>query len=170
MYRFEDNILGKTDDTVLIERSEENAIASLSMAKQSERTIDIVSRDMDPAIYDSPEFVEAAKQMVLKNKMSRIRILAHEPALIVRRGHRLVDLAMQLTSFIEIRVPSLEHADFNDSLFIADTTGYIHRLNPERYEGKLNFNDKRTCRILAQQFDEMWGKSRSDPNFKRTLL
>jgi hypothetical protein len=170
MYKFDDYILGTTDDTILVDRSEENTAASVLMAIQADRSLDILSREMDPSIYNTPEFVEAAKKLVLKNKLSRIRVLAHEPALIVRRGHRLVDLAMQLTSFIEIRVPSLEHADYKDSLFIADTVGYIHRLNPERYEGRLNFNDKRNSRILTQQFDEMWGKSRPDPNFKRALL
>lgn len=170
MHKFEDYILGETDDTLLIDRSEDNTLASLMMVKQADRTIDIISREMDPVIYNTPEFAETIKQMVLKNKKSKVRILAHEPTLIVRRGHRLVDLAMQLTSFIEIRVPSFEHANYSDSLFIADTTGYIHRLNPERYEGKLNFNDKRISRILTHQFDEIWDKSRSDPNFKRTLL
>lgn len=170
MSKLEDNILGQTDDTVLIDRSEENALASLMMAKQANRTIDIISREMDPLIYNNLEFAETLKQIVLKNKRARVRILAHEPAVIVKRGHRLVDLAMQLTSFIEIRVPNLEHASYNDSLFIADTTGYIHRLNPARFEGKLNFNDKKTSRILTHQFDEMWEKSRSDPNFKRTFI
>ncbi len=170
MNKLEDNILGQTDDTILIDRSEENAFASLLMAKQAGRTLDIISREMDPLIYNNSEFAETVKQLVLKNKRARVRILAHEPTLIVKRGHRLVDLAMQLTSFIEIRVPSLEHANYNDSVFIADTTGYIHRLNPGRFEGKLNFNDKKTSRILTHQFNEMWNKSRSDPNFKRTFI
>jgi len=140
------------------------------MAKQAERSIDIIDRELDPAVYNNPEFAEAVKQLLLKNRYSSVRVLAHEPLIIVRRGHRLVDLAMQLTSFMEIRVPNYEHADFNESLFIADTAGYIQRTNAERYEGKLNFNDKRIARILAQQFDEMWGRSRPDPNFRRALL
>jgi len=170
MYNFENNQLGKTDETVLIDRSEENTVAALVMAKQASRTLDIFSRQLDPLILNTAEFAETVKQMVLKNKRAKVRILVHEPAAIVKRGHRLVDLSMQLTSFVEIRVPNLEHANFNESLFIADVTGYIHRLNPQRFEAKLSFNDKKTARLLTHQFDEIWEKSRSDPNFKRHFL
>jgi hypothetical protein len=170
MHGFEKNILGETDNLITVDTSGENALAALQMAQQSIRTLDIISPELDPAIYNNAEFVEAVKQMVLKNRRARVRMLAHEPATIVRRGHRLVDLAMQLTSFIEIRVPGQEHIDIRESLLIADTAAYIHRLNPERFEAKLNFNDKRTARLMSQQFDEMWEKSRSDPNFKRALL
>ena len=71
---------------------------------------------------------------------------------------------------IEIRVPGREHAQFNESLFVADQTGYIYRPNSDRYEGKLNFNDKRASRLLIHEFDEIWEKSRTDPNFKRALI
>jgi adenylosuccinate lyase len=104
------------------------------------------------------------------DKYTKVRILVHEPMQIVKRGHRLVDLAMQLSSFIEIRVPDQEFANFNESIMIADAIGFIHRINGERYEARLNFNDGRRSRILLKQFDEIWGKSRSDQNFKRALL
>jgi len=169
-YRIDNYVLGDTDDTVLVEKSEEHTLATLMMAQQANRSIEILSRDLDPVIYNTAEFVDAVKRLVLKSKYVKVRVLVHDPQAIVKRGHRMVDLAMQLSSYIEIRLPGHEHANFNESIFIADTTGFIHRINPERFEGKLNFNDKRTSRILLHQFDEMWEKSRSDPNFKRALL
>lgn len=170
MFKFERYLLGDTDDTLLIDSSEGNALAVLKMALQAERTLDIISRDLDPAIYNRADFVEAVKNMLLKSKRNRLRILVHEPNTIIKRGHRLVDLALFLTSFIEIRVMGWEHAQYNESLFVADRTGYIYRLNGERYEGKLNFNDKRASRLLIHEFDEIWKQSRSDPNFKRALI
>jgi len=169
-YKIDNYQLGDTDDTIMLEKSEEHTLASLMMAQQSNRTIEILSRTLDQVIYNTPEFAEAVKRLVLKSKYVKVRILVQEPMAVVKRGHRLLDLAMHLSSYIEIRVPSQEHASFNESMFIADTTGYIHRINPDRYEGKLNFNDKRTSRLLLQQFDQIWDKSRSDSNFKRALL
>jgi len=168
--RIDNYLLGDTDDTILLEKSEEHTLAALMMAQQSSRSIEILSRDLDQVIYNTSEFAEAIKRLVLKSKYVKVRILVKDPQAVVKRGHRLVTLAMHLSSYIEIRVPSQEHASFNEAIFIADTTGYIHRLNPDRFEGKLNFNDKRTSRILLRQFDEIWEKSRTDANFKRALL
>lgn len=169
-HKIDNYVLGDTDDVLMLEKSEEHTLASQMMAQQSSRTIEILSQNLDPVIYNTVEFTEAIKRLVLKSKYVKVRVLVHDPQAVVKRGHRLVNLAMHLSSYIEIRVPSFEHANFKESIFIADTTGFIHRINPERFEGKLNFNDKRTSRILLRQFDAMWEKSRSDPNFKRALL
>lgn len=170
MIRLEDCKLGETDEALALDTSEQVALATLTMVTQARRSLDIISRDLDPTIYDKPDFVEAVRQLVLKSRYTKVRLLVHEPMQIVKRGHRLVDLAMHLTSFIEIRVPDNEHANFNEALLIADALGYIHRQNGERYEAKLNFSDGRTARILSKQFDEMWIKGRTDQNFKRTFI
>ena len=170
IHPFANNILHETDETITVESSEENAAAALMMASQAGRSIEIVSRALDPVIFGAPDFVEAVKRMVLKSQYTRVRILVHEPLLIVQRGHRLLDLAFNLTSFFDLRVPGREHADYNESFAVFDTAGYIHRLDGERYEGKLNFNDQRTSRLLLHQFEEIWEKARQDPNLKRALL
>lgn len=170
MIRLENYTLGETDEPLVVGTSAEVALAALMMVGQSRRTLDIISRTLDPVIYDTPDFVEAVRQLVLKSRHTKVRLLVHEPAQIMKRGHRLVDLGMQLTSFIEMRIPDNEHADFNESLLIADAVGYIHRQNGERYEAKLNFSDGRASRILSKIFDEMWEKGRTDPNLRRALL
>jgi hypothetical protein len=170
MIKFENYILGDTDETLSVDTSEQLALGTQTMVQQAKRTLVIISRDLDPVIYNTAEFCESVRQMVLKSRYTKVRILVHEPMQIVKRGHRLVDLAMHLTSFIEIRVPDQEHADFNESVMIADAIGYAHRINGERYEARLNFNDGRTSRILLKQFEGMWGKAKTDQNFKRALL
>lgn len=170
MIRPEECILGETEEPLVVSSSAEVSLVALSMVKQAQRTLDMISRNLDPVVYDTPEFVQAVRQLVLKSRHTKVRILVHEPAQIMKRGHRLVDLAMQLTSFIELRVPDNEHADFNESLLIADASGYIHRQNGERYEAKLNFSDGRISRILSKVFDEIWEKGRPDPNLRRALL
>ncbi len=170
MYKFNKSILGETEDEVEIASSEENIYATNAMAAQANRTIDIISRRLDPPIYDTPEFIEAIKQLILKSSRAKVRVLVFEPEQIVKRGHRLVSLSMDMSSYITINVPNKEHDSFNESLFVADASGYIYRKESERFEGKVNFNDKRASRFLIHEFDEMWGKSRSDPNLRRALL
>ncbi len=166
----QDSLLGETDNKVAIDSRQDHSLVALMMAKQASRTLEIISRELDPVVYNNQEFVEAVKYLVLKNRKSKVRILVYEPMKIVKRGHRLVDLAMDLSSFIEFRVPNFEYADFNESIFIADTVGYIHRISSERFDGTLNFNGKRKSRTLTHQFDEIWEKAKPDPNLKRALL
>ena len=53
---------------------------------------------------------------------------------------------------------------------LADTTGYIHRQNGERYEGTLNFKDRRHSTHLLKQFTDMWELATPDPNFRKMML
>ncbi len=170
MFKIENCKLGETDEAYAVDTSEAVGLAALEMVRQGKRTLDIISRELDPTIYNSADFTEAVKQLVLRSRNTKVRILVYEPMRIAKRGHRLVDLAMHLSSFIDIRVPDREYADFNESILVVDSTGYIHRINGDRYETKLNFNDGRTSRIFTRQFDDMWEKSRTDQNFKRTHI
>jgi len=170
MLKIENHVLGVTDEKIPLETSEDHRRATQRMAAQARRHIAIISHDLDPAIYDTQEFVDAVKQLVLLNRFTHVRILVFDPLSIVKRGHRLFELMLHLTSFIEFRVPGFEHDGFNEALFIADETGYILKTTAERYEGSLNFNDARSARILMKQFDDMWSKARPDPNLKRVSL
>ena len=103
MIKFENYTLGKTEENLAVDTSEQLALASLTMVKHTDRTLDIISRQLDPLIYDTAEFAETVKQLVLNNKRAKVRILAHEPAIIVRRGHRLVELAMKRCQSVRVQ-------------------------------------------------------------------
>lgn len=170
MHILDDHELGRTDDVIKIDSREDNQIAIFKMAQQCNRTIDILSRELDPDLFDTIEFTDAVKSMVLNNRKAKVRVLVAEPKKIVSRGHRLIDLYRALPTYLDIRVPSKEHRDFNEMLFIADTTGYLHRLHPERFEATLNFNDKRVSKHLTMEFDEMWSKSAQDTNLRQLTI
>jgi hypothetical protein len=170
MLSFENHTLGVNDEKIAIESSGDHRLAALRMAQQAKSNIAIISRELDPPVYNTPEFVEAVKQLVLANRHTHLRAMVFEPQIIMKYGHRLVDMMLDLTSFIEFRVPSYEYDDFDESLFVADETGYILRTSAERYEGHVNFNDKRSARILMKKFEEMWEKAKPDPNLKRVIL
>jgi len=170
MLTFEKHNLGETDEMLYVKTREEHRLATLKMAQCCRRNMEIISHALDPHVYDTPEFVDAARRLTLQHRYARIRILVFEPPTIVKRGHRMIELMQNLPSYIEFRKPGFEYDGFNESVFIADATGYILRTAAERYEGTLNFNDKRASSILRHKFDEMWERSRQDPNLKRVSL
>lgn len=148
MYKFEKYQLGINYDEVAISSSDEHHLSATMMAQQCSRDISIISRELDPLAYDLQIFVDAVKSTLLANRGAKVRIMVFGSRVIVRRGHLLLNLAANLPSYIEFRKPGNDYRDFNESLFVADNTGYIHRTSAERFDGSINFYDKRKSKIL----------------------
>jgi hypothetical protein len=162
--------LGQDNQQIVLESSEDNRAASIALVKQCKRHLDITTRLLDPAIYDDDEFLEALKALATRSRYSRIRIMMYDSRAVVARGHRLLEIANQLSSFISLRQPGPDHQQFNEAWLIADTTGVIRRPLSDRYEGIVNFNDEGLARELDRQFKDLWEHGREDPNLRRLML
>ena len=170
MHAFEDHRLGIDDDEIAISSREEHHHAATLMAQQCRRDICIISRELDPSVYNVQEFADAVKSTVLANRRSRVRVLVFESQAIARRGHLLLNLAENLPSYIEFRRPARDYDEFNESLFVADSTAYVYRNSAERFEGSINFNDRRKSKTFMDVFEEMWARSTPDANLRKLSL
>ena len=167
---FERFILKKDSQPVAVDTSEECRLAALSMVRQAARGIDIVSRQLDPQMYDNREFFEAVNMFVVGSRHARVRALLRHTDAVIKHGHRLVTLSQRLSSFVELRVPATEFDEYNAAFLIVDGVGVIHRTLSDRFEGTVNFNDPRMARELTRQFEEMWPTALPDPSLRRTNL
>ncbi len=170
MQDFTEYQLGETDVLVPLEDREQHLLATQHMLQQCHRTVHIISRDLDPAIYAQPEFCDALTRIVLDNRRIQVRILVHEVQAIARGGHRLLEVANKLTGFIEMRKPGPDHKDYNGAMFVGDAIGFITRRTADRYLGKMNFNDQRESNLLINEFDEIWEKSIVDANLRKFVM
>lgn len=142
----------------------------LALASQARRTLDIVSRHLDPALYDNEPFAEAVKRLALGHRAARVRLFILDPRPLVGQGHRLIELAQRLSSFIDIRIPARQHREFNEAWLSADHTGYAHRQFSDRYAAEVDFNGRRRAAALAERLDEMWERGQRDANLRRLHL
>jgi hypothetical protein len=170
MHDIENYRLGETDKVLQLEKRAENISVANHMANQCQRTLNIISRELDPLVFDTDEFADAVKYLALRHRRAKIQIIVFEPDTIIKRGHRLLDILGRLSSFIEIRKAHYSFSGFNECLMVADATGYIHRENGERFEGTANFKDLRLSKNLLIQFAEMWEQAAPDPNFRNMLM
>ena len=170
MYDIEEHRLGETDKLLQLETRADNILFINHMTKQCRGSLNIVSRKLDPSLFDTIDFYDAVKYLALRHRKARIQIIVFEPEAIVKRGHRLLELSGKLSSFIELRKAHYSFNDYNECLILADATGYIHRKNGERYEGTLNFKDRRHSENLLVQFTDMWELAISDPNLRKMVL
>ncbi len=168
MHEFANHRLGETsEDGIKVTTREENAEAALELVKQTKQKLAIISHELDPLVYDQLDFLDALRKLVTNNRYVDVRIIVFEPELIVRKGHKLLDLAGKVSSFIEMRKVSSKYKSFNESVLIADEIGYLYRESIERYKGKVNFNSKRESKHLLDVFDNMWETAKPDPNLRR---
>ncbi|MGH8523082.1 MAG: hypothetical protein ACREXY_02325 [Gammaproteobacteria bacterium] len=167
---FQEHTLGRTRVPIKLVTREDHRQAMLRMVTQSRRTIDIVSRHLDPMIFNERDMVDAFKSLALSNRNVKIRILILDPSPLLHRVHRLVDLALRPSSFFELRTPPTEHRNFNESMLIADQTGYVHSRLSDRYEGVANFHAPDAAKELLRRFDDLWQTALPDPNLRRLSL
>ncbi len=170
MGNFDDYKLGISDELIQLQSREENREMAACMAAQSRRSIDIISRLLDPSIFDTSEFIEAIKRLVTKARKPKVRIIVFDPDTIVKNGHRITDLAGHLSSFIEIRKAAEQHKHYSEALMVTDGVAFLHCLNWDRYEATANFNDRRQSRYYLKEFDSMWDVATPDPNLRRMSL
>ena len=137
----------------------------------SGRQLDIASRSLEPAVYDTRDFLDAVKHFVLSRRGSRVRIVVLDPdSLISRNSRRLVDLAMRLSSLMEIRRPGERHSAFNEAMLISDRLRVVHRKHSDRYEGIANFHAPRLAGCLSESFEAIWQNAETIPYFRRLML
>ena len=167
---FQEHTLGRTRVPIRLATRGDHREAMLRMVTQSRRTIDIVSRHLDPIIFDDRHMVDAFKSLVLRSRNVKIRILILDPSPLLHRVHRLVELALRLSSFFELRTPPPEHRNYNESMLIADQKGYVHSPLSDRYEGVANFHAPDVAKELLRRYDELWQTALPDPNLRRLSL
>lgn len=162
--------LGEDREPVRLETSDQVREASVALVAQSRRTVEIVSRHLDPAVYDTREFSQCIRRFLLDSSRARVHIIVMDSGPILATGHRLVDLAQQLSSYVEIRKPDKKHAAYNCAFLLADRVGSLYRQLADRFDGAVNFGDRRTAAELGETFDEMWTHAGPDPDLRRLRI
>jgi hypothetical protein len=143
---------------------------ALDVVRQSRRYLEIVSRNLEPIVYDTREFVSAVKSMVTKNPKAEVRIIVLRPDTLQGVHHHLIDLAQRLNSFISVRRPSADYWEFNEAMIIGDRRHVLHRRISDRFEGAAYFNAEGRAAKLLQVFNEVWEYGEPDPNFRQLIL
>jgi len=167
---FETFQLGEDKEPISVESSAQVREASVALVAQSRRTVEMISRHLDPAVYDTTEFADTLRRFVLDSSRARVHIIVMDSRPILATGHLLVNLAQQLSSFIEIRKPDAKHAGYNCAFLLADRVGSVYRRLADRFDGVVNFGDRRAASELSETFDEIWTHAEPDPNLRRLRI
>lgn len=139
---------------------------ALNLCQKAQRSVRIFSESLDPLIFDNPEIALSLSELSRSGSRTSVQILITDSHSLRTRGHRLLELAKRLPSFVQMRVTdSPEHlngrlvllADQNHTLYMPDTTD--HRVRYEIDDRPLNLR-------LTEIFERVWQRSEEDANFR----
>ena len=139
---------------------------ALNLCQKAQRSVRIFSESLDPVIFDSPEMALCLSELSRSGSRTSVQILITDSHSLRARGHRLLELAKRLPSFVQIKVTDAPEqltgrlvllADQNNTLYMPDTAD--HRV---RYE----IDDRPLNRRLTEIFERVWQRSEEDANFR----
>jgi hypothetical protein len=157
--------------TVAIESREQALTEALRLISDARRELCIYSRDLDPALFDNEQALDALKHLAITGRGASIRILVQEPQQPAQRGHRLIALAQRLTSVFAFRTPVQdEDLQYPSAFLLNDTRGFYFRTLGNRYEGEVvNYAPGRHAQ-LQEYFNQVWERSEASDELRQLAL
>jgi hypothetical protein len=151
----------------VISTREEMRQAAIEVAREAKRKVSIFTHDLEPGIYDDPDFLEVIKRLVLSQTYSRIRVLIADPIHAIKNGNNFVHLGRRLNSYIEFRHVRDDLRTHAEAFCIADETALVYRLQASRWDGIADTFEPAVARLYGKMFDEIWLASEVEVEFRQ---
>jgi len=151
----------------VISTKEEMRLAAMEVVREASRKVSIFTHDLEPGIYDDPEFLEIVKRLVLSQTYARIRVLISDPTRAVKNGNNFVHLGRRLNTYIEFRHVREDLRTHAEAFCIADETALVYRLQASRWEGIADTHEPAVARLYSKMFDEIWLASEVATEFRQ---
>lgn len=151
----------------VISSREEMQQAAVTVAKEATRKVSIFTHDLEPGIYDNPDFLEVIKRLVLSQAYARIRVLIADPTRAIKNGNNFVHLGRRLNTYIEFRHVREDFRTHAESFCIADEKALVYRLQASRWEGIVDTYEPAVAQLYGKMFDEIWLASEVEVEFRQ---
>ena len=151
----------------VISTQEEMRGAAIEVAGEARRKLSIFTHDLEPGIYDDPDFLEIVKHLVLSQTYARIRVLIADPTRAIKNGNAFVHLGRRLNTYIEFRHVREDLRTHAESFCIADSHALVYRLQAKRWEGIADTHEPAVATLYRKMFDEIWLASDVEIEFRQ---
>ena len=151
----------------VISSREEMRQAAIDVASESSRKISIFTHDLEPGIYDDPDFLEVVKRLCLSQTYARVRVLIADPTRAIKNGNNFVHLGRRLNTYIEFRHVREDLRTHAEAFCIADETALVYRLQASGWEGIADTYEPAVAKLYGKMFDEIWQASEVEIEFRQ---
>ena len=151
----------------VISTHEEMRLAAIDIVREARRRVSIFTHDLEPGIYDDPDFLEVVKRLVLSQSYARIRVLIADPSRAIKNGNNFVHLGRRLNTYIEFRHVREDLRTHAEAFCIADDKALVYRLQAPRWDGIADTNEPAVAQLYGKMFDEIWLASEVEMEFRQ---
>lgn len=147
--------------------SEAAAISQLdAVIESANRQLRLYSPTLDHTLFDRAPLVELMSKFVRSAPGAQVEILVNDTALIVARGHLLVELRRRLDEKMIIRkLPDTIKGD-KQSWLVADNTALWVQSEPNEYRGWSDTFNPVQAERFTKRYTHLWDRSVSDPELR----
>lgn len=166
-----DNKASKDNPVVRLEHPSDVRPLMREFAGLAQRSIDIFSHQLNPALYDDAELVDVISALARRGPQTQIRILVRDPRPLYGCDRPLLTLTQRLPSHMQIRAYTEGASDPRLGFFCADAEHLIHFADEPALTGFARREARAESRQLLDEFEHLWiYGSREDANLRRLSL
>jgi hypothetical protein len=136
----------------------------------ADRSIAILTPNLEPDLYDHEDFLEALKRFILARSFARVKVLITRPSSTLKSGNDLVGMGRRLNSYIEFRNLRPELGERRDAFFITDEAAIIYRIRGDQWEAIWDPCEPAIARYYLKSFDELWHACAPEPELRHSQL
>jgi hypothetical protein len=144
--------------------------AVIQVTGVANRTLSIMTHDLEPDVYDHDDFLETLKKFILARTFARVRVLILEPARVLLSASRFVAMGRRLNSYIEFRRITPDLADHPEAFFIADEHALVYRHRAESWEGMSDTYEPAVARMYLTKFESLWNACEIEPEVRQLQI
>ncbi len=161
----EKGVIGQPQSVIDLKLRDEVMLATQQLASKARSEILIVNRVLDNTIYGTTDFEEVILPFI-KHKQASLRILVHDSRPLIKESHRLGEMAISLSSKIEIRQLGYRSQNYNEAWMLCDGVAMVHLPMSDRYHGSVDYYTPRRGREYKEVFTGLWASSSNIPELR----
>ena len=140
----------------IVSGTEELREAVIDVVSRAERTLAILTPNLEPEIYEHDDFLEVLKRFVLAKSFARVRVLISEPERAMKPGNQFVQVGQRLSSYIEFRNLAKSLRPEIRAYCIADADAVIYRADHATGQGMVALHAPDIAKLYLSEFDDLW--------------
>jgi hypothetical protein len=144
--------------------------AVIQVTGVANRTLSIMTHDLEPEVYDHDEYLETLKKFILARTFARVRVLILEPARVLLSASRFVAMGRRLNSYIEFRRVPPDLANHPEAFFIADEQALVYRARAESWHGVSDTHEPAVARMYLTKFESLWNACEIEPEVRQLQI
>lgn len=144
--------------------------AVIQVTGVANRTLSILTHDLEPEVYDHDDFLETLKKFILARTFARVRVLILEPSRVVLSASRFVAMGRRLNSYIEFRRALPDLAEHPEAFFIADEHALVYRARAETWDGVSDTYEPAVARMYLSKFESLWNACEIEPEVRQLQI